>query len=278
MNDRWHDVRSALRETADRFVELVRTARDPQAGVVPGWGIADTAAHLVVVCSFDAYCVTDGDVPFVAPEALALVPAANLDSLSQVNVVAGRHFTERRLDVLADDIAARVDVLLERTADHDPDALWPWLGGARLPTTFLLSHALNEMLVHGHDIARAEGRSWPIPPRIAAIAFDQFILTLLRGDSGGFFMAPSTAALNRVRVRVRIPFNRPVTLVADRGRLFVDDADGPVDLHLWARPTTMLFVLWRRAGVVRSVFSGGLRVWGRRPWLATRFLAAARTP
>ena len=257
MNDRWHDVRSLLRDTAKRFTDLVRTARDPATPVVPGWDLADTAAHLVVVCSFDAYCATDGDVPFIAPEALSLVPTVNIDSLSQVNVVAGKHFIERRLDVLADEIDLHVAVLLDRTADHDPDALWPWLGGARLPTSFLLSHALNEMLVHGHDIAAAEGRSWPIPPRTMTVSFDAFILTLLRGDSGGFFVTPSPlpspVSTGRVRVRVRMPHLAPVTLVAEHGRLYVDDAGGPVDLHLWATPETLMFVLWRRVGVVPSV-------------------------
>lgn len=273
----WHQVRHELHGALDRFVSLLRGVRDPRATAVGGWGVAQTAAHVMVVCSLNVHTASAGEVPFAVPAALPLVPTVNVDRIADINALAGEVVTERRLDVLADEITALVDDLLRRTADADPTALWPWLGGARVTTAFLLCHTLNELLVHGHDIATAEHRPWPITEPLAALVFEVFLLSMLRGDSG-VLLAVDTYPPGRVRARVHSAHHAPVTLVAEHGRLHVDEAGGPVDVHLWARPTALMLVLWRRSGVVRPVLTGRLRLWGRRPWLALRFLASARNP
>lgn len=275
--NRWDEVRELLRETVDRFGELLHTVGDPDAPAVGGWDVADTAAHVVVVCSLNVHTASGGAVPFVAPAALPLVPTATVDSIARINALAAEVVTERSLPLLAEEIACRVEALLRVTSDADPEALWPWLGGAKVSTAFLLCHTLNELLVHGQDIASAERRPWPIAPATAALVFEVFVLGLLRGDSGGLLAVPSPPT-GRVRARVGGPLGPSVTVVAEHGRLFVDQAGGPVDFHLWAEPAALMLVLWRRSGVLRPLLTGRLRLWGWRPWRATRFLACARNP
>lgn len=274
----WPLLRHELRDTVARFTALLRTVRHPGSTAVGSWGVAETAAHVAVVCGLNVHTASAGTEPFLVPAALELVPRVNVDQIARINALAAAEFTERRVDVLADQVDALVERLLTVTADADPTALWPWLGGARVTTTFLVCHTLNELLVHGHDIATAERRPWPIAPPVATLIFDVFVLGLLRGDSGVLFRMP-TYRPGRVRATVHLPFLRaPVTLVGEHGRLYIDKSGEPPDLHLWAAPTTLMMVLWRRSGVARPLLTGSLRVWGRRPWLAPRFLASARNP
>jgi hypothetical protein len=75
---------------------------------------------------------------------------------------------ERDLTVLADRIDTNVGEFIgamERANGFEPVT---WLAGVVLPSAGPACHFLEEMLVHGYDIARAEAKPWPIAPEHAA--------------------------------------------------------------------------------------------------------------
>jgi hypothetical protein len=51
----------------------------------------------------------------------------------------------------------------------------------------------------------------------------------------------------------------------------------PVDCHISAEPVTFLLMSYNRIGPTMPALSGKVRVWGRRPWLATRLGGVFKT-
>lgn len=52
-------------------------------------------------------------------------------------------------------LRGHINRMLDASAGRDPAATFAWLGGARLPLAGMLAHMVNELLIHGSDIARA---------------------------------------------------------------------------------------------------------------------------
>src|SRR5204862_7165722 len=78
---------------------------------------------------------------------------------------------ERDPVTLADRIGDMAGVFDEVAAGCRADTVI-WLGGALLAPSAVACHLLEECLVHGHDIARASGRPWPIQSRHARLAIE----------------------------------------------------------------------------------------------------------
>jgi hypothetical protein len=276
--EQWPAVRSLLAETCDRFVTLLRTVRDPNAVTTGDWRIADTAAHTTVVCALDAFTATFGERPFPAREVLDLVDAASIDDVARLNAVCLERFAERDLGQLADQIGKDVEAILRATADSDGTAVGPWLGGAQVSVAGMLAHLINELLLHGLDIARAERRAWPVPPQAAALTFQVFFVGVLRGDTGRLLEYHDPAATGVVRVELRSRYHAPVRLNAEHGRLRLGEPGDPVDVRIWSDPTALMLMIWGRSGRIRPVLTGRMAIWGRRPWRVFRFLDAVRLP
>jgi uncharacterized protein (TIGR03083 family) len=122
---------------------------------------------------------------------------------------------------------------------------------------------LSELLLHGLDLARGP---WPISReqavvclrgvlpavvlvvdrRVARHATGMYHLALRGGDDWTFDVSGGEVTVSR---------RRP-----DRA-----------DLHLSADPAGFLLNAVGHVGSARLLLSGGVRAWGRRPWLAARF-------
>jgi len=274
----WPAVRGMVEQAAARFAALLRTVRDPNAPTTGHWRIADTAAHLEVVCAMDAHAATFGGIAFPDPDVLGLIETSSIDDVARLNAVSLLRYTERDLARLAGRIEAAVGEILRATEGADGTAVGPWLGGAELSVTGILGHLLNELLLHGLDIARAEGRPWPVPAPAAALAFQVFILGVLQGDSGNLLRYHTPGAPGVVRAELRSRHHRPVVLAAEDGRLRMAIPGEPVDVHIWSDPVALMLLVWHRSGRVRPFLTGRMALWGRRPWRALRFLDAVRLP
>jgi hypothetical protein len=277
----WHGVREHVGRTTERLAALLRTVRNPNAATTGGWCIADTAAHLELVCAMDAHTATFGRIPFPDPEVLGLIQRAGIDDLAHLNAVSLRRFTDRDPVRLAGRIEDAVAGLLLATADEDGRAVGPWLGGARLSVAGMLGHLLNELLLHGLDIARADGRGrdWDVPPEAAALALQVFFLGVLGGDTGRLLAYHTPGPRGLVRAELRSRHHPPVVVEAQDGRLRLGHhGAGPLDVRIWSEPAALMIMLWGRSGRLRPLLTGRVAVWGRRPWRALRFLAAVRLP
>jgi hypothetical protein len=268
----------ALDGVIPRFADLVRSAPDPAAPAVGCWTVAEVAAHVGHACAGNLLAArTLGPSPTEAfpegddlPDAAARFNAWNL---------AGD--PERDLSELASRIEQRGAELVTSVASAAPDHKAAWLAGAVVPAPALPTHLLLECLVHGHDIARASGRRWPIARSDAAIAgrFLPLLFRCLTPAARASFVDPAVARDASACFDVRVREGGRNFFVFERGVLTVEDpSDRPVDCHISADPVAFLLVGFKRVSVMQPALTGRIVAWGRKPWLAFKFTRLLRSP
>ncbi|MGW2154975.1 maleylpyruvate isomerase N-terminal domain-containing protein [Nonomuraea sp. NPDC001699] len=273
---KWASVRGSLKTTADRFAKLISIV-DPQAMATREWTVAETAAHVTAIASLYT-SVVRGDVASPFPELAEAILQANVDTVSALNEQAFGHFAERDPLVLAERLRADVREILSAGAEVDPATPVPWLGDARVPVAGVLAHLLNELLLHGWDVARATRTPWSVPARDAGLFFDLFLIGMIRNDYGRLMDTGSPAPPRRITVGFHSAHTAPAALVLDRGRVSVAEAGARVDAHVGFDPAALNLLLFGRMSRTRAALTGKVAVWGRRPWLLPAFLRFVRLP
>ncbi|WP_367139123.1 maleylpyruvate isomerase N-terminal domain-containing protein [Saccharothrix sp. HUAS TT1] len=276
MSEQWVAVREVLPAVTERFADLV-VASEPGAAATADWTVADTAAHVVAIASIYTTLLAPDGAEVVDPALAARIPTVTVDTVADLNDLALRRFRERDPAALAAALRSLVGVIVDVTARTDPARTVPWLGASRVPVAGVLAHLVNELLIHGWDIARAVGAPWAIPPHEAGLFFDLFIVGMVRHDVGSLLDGEPPRD-RRIAVAFRSRHTNPVTLVLHRGRVSVEEPGGPVDVRLGFDPAALHLVLFGRVSRTRAALAGKLRVTGRRPWLLPAFLRAVRMP
>jgi uncharacterized protein (TIGR03083 family) len=261
-------ARTALGAAAARFTALLRETDDiERRAASTDWTVAETAAHVsIVLTAFSAA---------IAGEPQSLTPDQYLDANFPTRLAAANAATIAMVDhtaaePLAELITAGAQRFLEHVAAADPNMRYetPWYGpGRRLTPDCLTALALEELTVHGHDIATGTGRPWPISAEDAKL-----IVGTVCPEMSPLAVRPEAArgapAVYEIRLRGNGP--RYVIRVAN-GTAEVRAAGGPVDCVISADPVTYLLVLFGRMPLVRALLRGGIVAKGRRPWLGVRF-------
>ncbi len=261
-------VRRAVDREAARFTALLRTARRVDAPALGEWSLGDVAVH--VSHSLDGLLAT------VRGSGPLLDDIWGLSGMSAL-LVAGE--ATRDLPSIADRIdatVAQVLAALPATGGHD---LRPWLvRGTELSLVALACEMLNDLVVHGRDVALVEEVPWPVDRRSAALVLDGFLFPVL--DALGRSVVDQKAA-GRISARfdVRLRGGGGATLSFDHGDLSVSRAPaGSIDCHLSVDPAAFLLVSWGRASQWPAIARGQLLAWGRRPWLGLRLRSFLRNP
>lgn len=277
--DRWAVAREAVRDIGDRFAELVLAAPDPGAMATADWTIMDTAAHVTAIAwTYTALVVSD-DIALPVPGS-----AENLLTTTVYNIHAGmntalRHgYPQRDPREVLGRLSSSIDEVLALTAAADPARTVTWLGGSKLPVAGMLAHLVNEMLVHGSDIARRTGAPWPITQEHAALFIELFLVEIIRNGLGGILEDGKPPRPGRIAVEFRSAYTRPVTIVLENGAVSVEEPSRDNDVRLYFLPATLSLVLFHRLSMPRAAMTGALRVWGPRPWLLPHFLQKVRLP
>lgn len=277
--ENWTAVRTAAREANDRFAELVLRAPDPGVLATAEWTVMDTAAHLAAtVWNYTAQVVSD-DAPLPVPGT-----AENFREATVYNIHGGlnadmfRGYPERRPREVLDRLATSIEEVLDLTADADPSRTVTWLGGSRLPLAGVLAHLVNEILVHGRDVARAVHVPWRIPQEHAALFVELFLVEICRNGVGGLLDRGGPPRAGRIAVEFRSAYTRPVTIVLHDGVVWAEEPSRDNDVRLHFQPTALDLVLFHRLSRPRAVMTGALRIRGRRPWLLAPFLETVRVP
>ncbi len=268
-SDTMAQARAALRDVVANLVRLVRSVPDATSVSVGTWTVGEVAAHLSHVFRFDIDAVAGRPVPeaTVTRAGMAEVNAKMLaaDGERDPAVLAAR------IDSLAnefDDVASR-----SRTATVD------WLQGVRLPPSVVACHLLEECLMHGHDIARATGRSWRIQRHHALLAVEGGVLPLIAALPPDAFVNQEKAGSFQARVELRLRGGGPASLVFDRGSLTIGAGRAPdIDAHLSADPAALMLVFIDRQGLWKPLLAGKFAAWGRRPWRLARMLTVISPP
>ena len=262
------EARAALREVVPEFVRLVRSIPDPNAAAVGTWRAGDVAAHVSHVCGADADALAGRELPTVT---------VSHASVAELTAAMLADDSERDPAVLADCIGTLADEFDEVAARCQLDTT-SWLGGARLAPSVVACHLLEEFLVHGHDIARASGRPWPIHRRHALLAIEGAALPIIAALPTAFVNADRAGSF-RACVDIRLRGGGRTELVLDGGSLRVGAADGhTADAHVSADPAALLLVLLGRQGIWKPLLTGKVAGWGRRPQKLLRLLNVLSPP
>lgn len=274
----WAAVRAAVERSADRFVDLVLALPDPSIPATEKWSAAETAAHVTGTMLNYVAAVTGADFPI--PEVRPLYPVTTVDTIhTGMNVQQLESFRERDTAKLAGLLREAVATILEATETFPPEFVIPWMGGAKLPLAGALAHMMDELQIHGWDMARSAGLPWRIPDEEAALFFDLFVVELIRHGYGVLLDDDRPLRTGRISVRFQSAHTAPVIVDLVDGLLTVRATDaGAVDVHVRFRPTGLNLMLWHRRGRIRTALGGSVLVWGRRPWLLAPFLRKLRMP
>ncbi|WP_160148939.1 maleylpyruvate isomerase N-terminal domain-containing protein [Amycolatopsis alkalitolerans] len=258
---------AALREVVPSLVALVRSVPDAGSTAIGTWTVGDTAAHLSHAFRFD----TDAAAGRPIPEATVTTAG-----MAKLNAQLLAEDAERDPALLADRIRAlarEFDGVVSRAATVD------WLQGVRLPPSAVACHLLEECLVHGHDIARATGRPWPIRRAHALLAIEGAAFPLIGALPPTAFVNQQKAASFRGRFDLRLRGGGRTSMVFDRGSLTLEaGCAGDADAHICADPVALMLVFIGRQGIERPLLGGKLAAWGRRPWKLARMLSAISPP
>jgi len=261
-------ARAALASVVPRLATLVRSIGNPLAPAVGEWNAGDVAVHLAHVWErLPALAAGGVASPLQAPEELAGLTVAMV-----------REEPARDLEAIAARIEAGASAYLATPiTDSAPR---PWLvEGTALPASAFACHILNESLVHGYDIAHAEGRPWRIDPAHAGMAIMGFLFPALSVVDPRFPVDQRLAAGLRACFDIRVRRAGRVFLVLEDGALTVEPpSQRPVDCHISAEPATLFLLIWARSDQWSGALSGKLWMWGRRPWLGARLPGMLRNP
>ncbi len=261
------DARTAIADITPSFVRLVReSAHD--GPVVGHWGTAEVACHVCHVVNADTDVLAGRPLPTaeLTPAAVAVLTDAMLadDPERDVGVLADRIET-----LLADFLAVSNAPVSEEVT---------WLGGIRLPASAVACHLLEELLVHGFDMATATNRAWKIAPAHAALAVAGAAVPILTAAGPTAFVHPKRAQGFCARFDVRLRGHQRFTFVFDDGLTIGDDTSEPVDAHVSADPVSMLLLMLGRVRPTRAILGGQIAAWGRRPWRLRRMLTVMAPP
>ena len=253
---------TAVSDAAVRFGKELRSAREPHRRM-PGsdWSPVEAAVHVLQLVRIFTRLAQGEGSPYTRHEEF---PRISNDLIAAE--------PERDPAALADAIE-HVTSRWTTTADGRPPAdPFDWHGIVRITFADATGILLGEFLLHGRDIARAEGHAWAITPEDARTVLTG-ILPLLP-----YAVDEERAAGVRVSYGVRIRGMPRRAFRFDDGRLAIGPLDGPVDCHLAGDAVAVLLVAYGRWSHWQAVARGRLLAWGRRPALAFRFTSLLRNP
>ncbi|MET8864962.1 maleylpyruvate isomerase N-terminal domain-containing protein [Nonomuraea sp. NPDC004580] len=277
--DSWMRVRRALDATTDRFAELLVAARAVPAKATVHWSVGETAAHVATLSRLLVAITDPGAGPFPFSGGKELVRETVVDTVARLNEVLLGEFTERDPAVLARLIRADISRTLEATEAVDPVAAVPWLGGARLPHAGLLAHMVNELQIHGWDIARGARLPWTVPPQEAGLFFDLFLLGVIHYGYGRLLEGHGPVPRGRITVEFSSPYTASRVIALTGGSVTVEQPNGRPDARLSFDPVTLNLMLFGRISKSRAALTGKVAVrGGRRPWRLPAFMRIVRLP
>ncbi|MGI9022093.1 MAG: maleylpyruvate isomerase family mycothiol-dependent enzyme [Acidimicrobiales bacterium] len=265
------ETRHALEQVGAEVAELLRSLPDADAPIRSSdWTVRDTAVHLADDLRNNTATVVG------APQHFDLGGAVRTaERMTTLNARAVKVTSVTDPRALADLVTGAVTDFVKATEGRDgTEALaTPWYGeGTGLDLDAMACVMLGEVVVHGYDMARAAGRSWPIEPRHAAL--------ILCGvaDMLPMYVDPAAAAGVRATYDIRIRRNLAFSVVVDDGEATVHSSSGAADCHISADPVALLLVAYGRRSQWGPILQTKMLAWGRRPWLALSFRGLFANP
>ena len=254
-------VVGAFKASAPEVVAAIRAIDDPKAPAIGTWTTGDVAAHLIDVMEAAQPIARGEGTPFEDSDAVATNNDARLAARAERDPKA--------LAEAADKAFSDYIAILEGI---EGDPIIPW-ASLKVPVSAAVSVELAECLVHGYDIAHAEGKPWTIDPARAA--------TSARGISPVVesYVDEEAAAGFTGTFDLRLRGQWALHYVFRNGELTIEEpSDRKVDVHISADPVAFMLVGYGRISQWGPMGTGKLLAWGRKPWLALKFASLLRQP
>ncbi len=277
-DQQWKAVRESVRTTAGRFCELVATVPDPGARASAGWSVADVAAHVTSIGFLNTMLLRVAQPPFHMPGLTEAIAATTVDTVHGLNDQVMSHFPERDVTRLLDMLRHHVDLMLTASQDRDPGDTFSWLGEARPTLAGMFAHMVNELLIHGNDIARAVKVPWAMPAQDAALFFELFYVGLASGQTGRLLDGSKRPLPRRIAVEFRSGYTTPVTIVVRDGQITAEPPGPGADARVRFDPAALNMMMFGRLSKLQAVLTRKIIIGGRRPWLMPAFLRTVRLP
>ena len=260
---------AAVARACPRLTALLRSVRNPGAPAIGEWTITDTAIH--VSHAMDA-------VTAVAKGGGGILD--DVWDLASMTAMFVKAESERDLPALADRIETSVAGFLEYMGTTHTGETNTWMvRGVQAPPSMVVCHILNELVIHGRDIATADGQSWPIDRTSATLILEGFVLPVLSGLGTAMVNADEVKA-KHITFDVRLRGGGRHQFLFDDGQFRIQP--GPpvrtVDCHLSVDPEAFLLVAWNRISQWSALPKGKLMAWGRKPWLGLQLRAFLKNP
>jgi hypothetical protein len=272
-------VRQALEQASERAAGLVRDGA-PLDGPVPGleWTKAQLVGHLSAIC--EAFAATLRGEDFAERFGQEFVGSYGSgptlrDAVAATNAKVVKLASFPDSGAAADALTAGAAALLaafDAHRDLSAPRPAPWYGPeVTLPVGNLLALAVAELLVHGHDLARAAGAD--LRPSAATAASAAAVTAAVMSEMLPRMLDERSTArgfAGSFEVRVR-GGQRFVLRIADGTARSELAAGQDVDCVLSLSAYHALLMGYDRVPVWRVIASGNARAFGRRPWLGLRF-------
>lgn len=266
----WAAARRAVARAAPRLTAMLRSATKPDAPALGEWDVTQVATHISHATDAIAAMTMGGGNLIADIEGLPVLSRVMLEG-------EGR----RPLAELADRIDASVTQFLAGmvAAAANGDTSHSWLiQGTEMPLSTLTCHVLNELTVHGRDIAVALGEPWPIDKGDAALILQGFVFPALH-TLGRSMVSQEKAGDKRARFEVSLRGDGRAWAYFDRGDFSVEASpQGKVDCKLSVDPEAFLLVSWGRISQWQAIPKGQLLASGRKPWLGLQMRSWLRNP
>jgi hypothetical protein len=245
----------AIEDVLPRFTEVLRSNPDVTARAVGSWTLPEVACHVSHVIEKDTDALCGRPLPDVelSPAAVAVATNSMLDD-----------DPERDLKALAARIDALGATFLAVRADPPTSAV-SWIGGTQLLPYAVACHLLEELLVHGYDVARAARTRWRIEPAHAALAIVGAAVPIMSASPGSWVKASYDPSV-RARLEIRLRSHERFVLELDNGlHVELPPAHSHADAYLSADPAALLLVMLGRQSKWGALARGKAIAWGRRP-------------
>lgn len=250
--------RDAIRRTSGQLVDLIRGIENPSTRPPRlEWTNVEVAVHLVQTFVADLASVEGTSTPYVVSDGKVLASGAK-ESAKRI-----KEEPERDPRKLATMLENAVDAFLAGTAERDPLQPVAFAEGHAMTLANLYGTLLGEVLVHGHDIAKGDGKTWTMDPEAARLAVYATTATLPVGVN------PETTKNVDVRMNVRIRGGKcyQIHLHSGTGET---QACGRADATVSTDAAALLLVGFGRVSPLVPALRGKMFAWGRRPDLPVR--------
>ena len=243
-------AREALERNGARAVALFRSVSAPERTAIGFWTTGDVAVHLVQ--NVEA--------------ALGLLrhepsPIRGLEEMNPHWNELVRTSFDKDPRSLADRFDTALGEYLKLLDDHAPGDTIKWHAGIEIPAEVLACITVSELLLHGFDIAKAEGVPWEISSADAAVAIDGLSHML------PYYVNEGAARGKNLRFRLRLRGGSTFDLKFNGPELTIEPPLGSPDCKISADPAAYLLVGYGRVGRAVPILTGKVVSYGRKPWL-----------